>query len=76
MCQHDPTYQRDNEANGGQGCPICNREHVERLSAIRHINVRCVIVPAPLTDTEYAAMSEGLPDGIIEEYSSATEGHW
>jgi hypothetical protein len=23
-CAHDPTYQIENEANGGTGCPLCN----------------------------------------------------
>lgn len=26
-CQHDPTYRTENEANGGAGCPICNRSN-------------------------------------------------
>lgn len=25
---------------------------------------------------QYRALSEGRPDGICDEYSSATEGHW
>jgi len=26
MCKHDPIYQRENEAQGGAGCPLCHRE--------------------------------------------------
>lgn len=25
-CKHDPIYQRENEAQGGAGCPLCHRE--------------------------------------------------
>ena len=24
-CKHDPMFRRDNEANGGIGCPLCNQ---------------------------------------------------
>ena len=27
-CQHDPMFRRDNEANGGVGCPLCNQERM------------------------------------------------
>lgn len=29
-CQHDPTFRIENEANGGAGCPLCNREWREQ----------------------------------------------
>lgn len=28
------------------------------------------------TDADYERMSAGLPDGLTDEYSSSTEGHW
>lgn len=28
MCNHDATYQTENESNGGAGCPRCNQKRV------------------------------------------------
>jgi hypothetical protein len=30
MCNHDPEYQRQNEAAGGSGCPPCLREEQQK----------------------------------------------
>ncbi len=30
-CRHDPSYRQQNEAAGGQGCPLCIMEQRQRL---------------------------------------------
>lgn len=52
-CQHDETYRIDNEANGGQGCPRCNR----RVVMVQHISGAREVDPAfGLTAIEIAYM--------------------
>ena len=40
------------------------------------LEAACAEVGQGATWYQYEKMSAGLPDGIVDEYSSATEGHW
>jgi hypothetical protein len=80
MCQHDQTFRIENEANGGAGCPKCNaeRNHLAALrAACSEVGQGATWYQAHTpTNAEYERMSAGLPDGLQDEYSSSTEGHW
>jgi hypothetical protein len=46
-------------------CPAGQSNDVDLL-----LGRSCAVLP------DYERLSKGLPDGITDEYSSATEGHW
>jgi hypothetical protein len=68
-CQHDPTYRIENEANGGAGCPLCNRK---RVIMVQHAGGRIEVddVP-PGYFVNHAAMNETaaqLASGKVAEF--------
>lgn len=62
MCQHDPMYRVENEANGGAGCPLCNKERRDNFG----------LNPAQIADMQARCAETERGD----DYDSRTEGGW
>jgi hypothetical protein len=65
-CQHDPLYRLENEASGGIGCPICNRQRIE---AQRQRNEQAAPVPGRFVNQQVTL------DEIAEMEARCAEQH-
>jgi len=74
ICQHDPTFQIENEANGGIGCPICNKNRqIRGTSPLGRIEHATRLTRAQYQRNEQAAPKPGwfqLPEMTLEQAST------
>lgn len=61
-CSHSPVYRAENEANGGQGCPLCAQQHSTKRPAN---DLRAVMIIFGSSLTEYLAYKIHV-DGTVE----------